>query len=263
MKLTKETLAGRLGEMLTRHSIDAAAREQRNHRIADHVLRSSAAIDQRNFTRVAKSDLARMVEAYDALYFDGACVGLARHYGITFRLSSRMTSAGGKTTRTTYAASRRRQSRIDYEIAISTSLLFQTFREDKRAIRVCGLTCNDRLAAMQRIVEHELVHLAEMLVWIHSDCAAKRFQGIAGRFFGHTEHRHELVTQRERAQTEFNIRLGDWVSFENNGRMLIGRVNRITRRATVLVLSPRGELFSDGRRYERYYVPLQQLRKAR
>jgi hypothetical protein len=40
-----------------------------------------------------------------------------------------------------------------------------------------------------------------------------------------------------------------------------GRVNRITRRATVLVPAPTGELFSDGKRYLRFYVPLEQLKK--
>jgi hypothetical protein len=36
---------------------------------------------------------------------------------------------------------------------------------------------------------------------------------------------------------------------------------RITRRATVLVENPRGEEFTDGRRYLTFYVPLPLLRK--
>ena len=42
----------------------------------------------------------------------------------------------------------------------------------------------------------------------------------------------------------------------------MGRVNRLTKRATVLVEDPEGERFSDGRSYRRYYVPILQLRSA-
>ena len=59
----------------------------------------------------------------------------------------------------------------------------------------------------------------------------------------------------------FDVRVGDHVSFELEGKTYQGRVNRITRRATVLVESHRGEPFSDGRRYLTFYVPLPLLRK--
>lgn len=251
----------RLSDICSAASLSPVDRQAKLLRISDHVVRNSRAIDAPNFTQIARRDLETMVEAYDAEFFDSCCAAAAREHALAFRLSSRMTSAGGKTTRTIYPPMRNRPGRIDYEIALSTTLLFQTFRDDSRPIRVCGLTCGDRLAAMMRIVEHELIHLAEMLVWVHSDCAAKRFQGIANRLFGHTEHRHELVTQRERARTEFNIRLGDRVTFVIAGQKLHGIVNRITRRATVLVANPAGELFSDGQRYVRYYVPLPQLKR--
>jgi hypothetical protein len=120
--------------------------------------------------------------------------------------------------------------------------------------------CEHRLAAMQRIVEHEMIHLCEMLVWIHSDCAASRFQTIAHRMFGHTEHRHELITQHERAARDFKIRLGRRVTFRLNNQNLVGFVNRITSRATVLVPDPKGTRYSDGGHYAKYYVPIDQLR---
>ena len=112
---------------------------------------------------------------------------------------------------------------------------------------------------MQRIVEHELVHLAEMLLWDDSSCAKRRFHGIANRFFGHTEHKHDLITQAERAASKFRLAPGTQVRFRFEGKMLTGTVNRITRRATVLVEDPRGERFADGRLYRRFYVPLEKL----
>jgi hypothetical protein len=99
-----------------------------------------------------------------------------------------------------------------------------------------------------------------MLVWIHSDCAAGRFQAIANRLFGHTEHRHELVTQRERAAKLFDIRVGSRVYFMHEGYPLQGVVNRITRRATVLVESPKGEMYTNNKRYLKYYVPIAGLK---
>jgi hypothetical protein len=68
-------------------------------------------------------------------------------------------------------------------------------------------------------------------------------------------HTHNLITQRERA-AESGIRVGSPVRFRFEGRNLEGRVNRITKRATVLVEDPAGMLYSDGHRYKGYYVPI-------
>ncbi len=73
---------------------------------------------------------------------------------------------------------------------------------------------------MQRVLEHELIHLAEMLVWDDSNCAADKFQSIAHRLFGHTEHKHELVTQHERAAKKFNVRVGTMVLVPTRGQDL-------------------------------------------
>ncbi len=259
---TTRELQKRLHEVLTQRVIAPEERLRMCNRIADYVLLNSKVMEQRNFRSVAQSDLAKMLEAYDEIFFDRSCLELAKLFGMSCRLSSRMTRAGGKTIRTSYPAQYGKPASTHYEIALSSSLLFQTFRDDQRPVRVCGMSCQDRLSAMQRIVEHELIHLSEMLVWIDSDCAKSRFQNITNRLFGHTEHRHELVTQHERAKEEFNIRLGDRVVFRFDNQQRVGRVNRITRRVTVLVESDKGQLFTDGKRYERFYVPLNKLRKV-
>ena len=148
-----------------------------------------------------------------------------------------------------------------FELVLSSTLLFQTFEDSDRPVEVTGRPCRDRLEAMQRVAEHELVHLVEMMIWNEGTCSENRFQSIARRYFGHTDYRHDLITQRERALMKFSIRLGDTVHFFHDGHQLTGRVNRITRRATILVPSKKGELFNDGRRYQRYYVPLENLTK--
>ncbi len=235
-------------------------RHEYQQAIGERILRSSRVMTVRNFQRIAREDLQRMAEAYDEIFFQGLCLPLASSYGLSFRLSSRMTRAGGKTTRTIQRSILGGASSTHYEIALSTSLLFQSFRRPNDTIRVCGYVCHDRLTAMQRVVEHELIHLGEMLAWINSDCSAGRFQSIARNMFGHTEHRHELTTQQERAAKEFNIRTGSRVAFRFDGKAMTGIVNRITRRATILVESPNGARYKDGKRYLKYYVPIQHLR---
>ncbi len=230
--------------------------------IGDTVLARSKVLKNRNFDLIGTEDLVRMAELYDELFFDGLCLGLARRDGLSFRWSRRMTSAGGKTTRTIRRSSPLGFRKTHYEIALSSPLLFQTFQADSKEARVCGRICHNRLEAMQRILEHEMIHLIEMLVWIDSNCAANRFQGISHRLFAHTEHRHELVTQRERASKSFNIRLGDVVEFRVDNVRHLGRVNRITRRATVLVEDPKGVLYTDGRRYRKFYVPIASLKRC-
>ena len=140
-------------------------------------------------------------------------------------------------------------------------MLFDGFGEQDREITVCGLPCANRLEALQRIFEHEMVHLIEQLCWQNSNCSAPRFQDIAHRHFLHRAHTHQLITRRERA-AQSGIRVGSRVTFEFEGSRSTGRVNRLTKRATVLVEDAEGERFSDGGRYRRYYVPIVHLRLA-
>jgi hypothetical protein len=142
---------------------------------------------------------------------------------------------------------------------VATSILFDGFADDDRDVTACGLPCRTRLEALQRIFEHELVHLAEWLCWGESHCGRPRFQGIAKRLFLHRAHTHQLITRSERAARD-GIIVGSRVAFAFRGRPLTGRVNRITKRATVLVEDARAPRWSDGRRYARYYVPLGRLR---
>ena len=98
-----------------------------------------------------------------------------------------------------------------------------------------------------------------MLCFATSSCAQRQFQGIARRFFGHTDYQHQLITQDERAARRFGVVVGSPVEFKFEGKVYQGAFNRITRRATVLVRDRKGQLFDDGVRYAKFYVPLEQL----
>ena len=229
--------------------------------IHEQTLMLSRSIESPNFSRVSKEDVARLIHLYDERFFGGKILPLASAEGIQFGLSSRMTRIAGKLV-TNYPEGTH-SGRRTFELVLSSTLLFQTFEDVSRPVEVTGRLCNDRLEAMQRIAEHEFVHLIEMLIWNDGNCNEARFQSIALRYFDHTDYRHDLITQRERAALKFDVRVGDHVRFPHDGRYLVGRVNRITRRATVLVPSASGEKFNDGERYLRFYVPLEKLREVK
>jgi hypothetical protein len=238
----------------------------RARRIYETMLDQSAQIRTGNFTVIGSDDLERMFGLYDREFFRGLLGEMLledRAHPMAFRLSRRLTRAAGQTMRQVrrVPVTGTMTERVDYEISVSTTLLFSTFQNVEREVIVGGLACHDRLEALQRIFEHELLHLAEFLGWGRSSCSAENFHALSRRIFAHEGVSHDLVTPREQAAIAFDVRVGDHVSFELEGKLYKGRVNRITRRATVLVESHRGEPFSDGRRYLTFYVPLPLLRK--
>ncbi len=225
--------------------------------IYDTLLKESPYLDDGNFTRFHSTDLERLFTEYDHCFFSALIRPTLGNTPLRFRLSKRMTRAGGKMA--THARLNRPNS-TSYEISVATTLLFQCFADDDhRPITVTGIICQDRLEALQRVMEHELVHLLEMLLWTQSSCSASRFQSIALRFFGHRGHTHELITPRERALVKFGIKPGDHVRFLLDGVHHTGIVNRITKRATVLVRNSRGRPYADGHRYSTFYVPVELL----
>ena len=225
------------------------------------MLEESPYIRRPNFSRLHSQDLERMFYLYDEHFFDRLASKSLQGSPLSVRVSKRMTSAGGKTTRTERLV--RGQVKRDFEIAVSGVLLFQSFQADDRPITVTGSQCHNRLEAMQRVMEHEMVHLIEMLVWYDSNCAADRFQSIANRFFSHSEHGHRLITPRERAMKDFGIKPGDKVVFSLDGHRYNGFVNRINKRATVLVEdNKKGQSYSDGKKYSKFYVPVRLLRRV-
>jgi len=237
-------------------SLDAEAISVRTAQIHANVLSRSKYIHAPNFTRIHPDDLALLFAEYDGRFFDGHVQQTLGTIPLYFRLSKRMTSSGGKTSRFVDRSSGRQW----FEISASTTMLFGGFTdEDHRPITTSGILCRDRLDALQRVMEHEIVHLVEILLWNKSRCSQPRFHSITRRFFGHTENKHNLITPKERAFVKFGIRPGVRVRFRFEGIEHTGIVNRISKRATVLVEDGAGRRYSDGRHYAKFYVPVQML----
>ncbi len=255
-----------LPQLVQNLNLEPAVIQRRRCNIASHVMRESSSLRDINFTTVNTRDLFELFCCYDEHFFEGRLTPIfeSKNCQLNFRLSSRMTSTGGMTTYRRRAKSRlsvnRRVIDRQFEIAVSSTLLFNTDFQ-ARQVKVGGLVTEHRLDALQRIFEHELVHLLEMVLWEDSSCARRRFKGIVNRLFGHVESHHQMLTPSESARAEMGIAIGDRVSFHHRGRLMTGFVNGINRRATILVPDKsKGELFDDNRRYQRYYVPLQRLK---
>ena len=234
--------------------------------VSEHLVANSSHISSPNFSQISDGDLGTLFQLIDELYLEG---WLTRAYEIVaanplaFRLSTRMTRSGGTTT---MFRSGGRNPKLEFEIAIATTPLFETFSSksngDNLPCVVGGVQCHNRVEALQRIMEHEMIHLTEMLLTGDSNCSAHPFKGIVRRLFGHTESNHQLLTPSDIARRQLGIRAGDQVVFSHRGKQVQGTVNRITKRATVLVPDPSGTTYSDGKKYATFYVPLRRLRKA-
>jgi len=248
-------MAGNLLHIVESTTFSAEEIARRTAQIHATVLSRSKYIDVPNFTRIHTTDLGLLFAEYDQGFFAGQIKETLGTTPLYFRLSRRMTSSGGKT-----ACRADRSGRRWYEVGVSTAILFECFNgEDHRPITASGITCHDRLEALQRVLEHELVHLIEMLLWSKSSCSQSRFHSITLRFFGHTENKHLLITPREKALVKFGIRPGMTVRVRFDGVEHTGIVNRISRRATVLIEHSGGQRYSDGKHYMKFYVPVQLL----
>lgn len=210
---------------------------------------------------VATDDLSLLFREIDTAAFGGlvTAVLVQRQTPLLFRFGKRMTSSAGSTTR--HGAEFPAQA-DRYEIAISPRMLFQTFQLAPSAV-VCGRECHDMCEALQRVMEHEVLHLIEMLLWGTSSCKRPRFRRFANHLFGHLTSSHRLITPRQFAADVYAIQVGDSVEFDFDGRSYQGIVNRITRRATILVADQQGVRYSNGERYRKFYVPLSALRRPK
>jgi len=252
-----EKLAGIIGQK----KIDRSRIIEFQQDAALHLLRTSRHIKEPNFASISDQDLGILFHFIDETFFEGTVASLCEKIScrpLRFRLSTRMTSTGGTTT---MRRKKGESGQKHFEIAVATTPLFETFKLETQTT-VGGLPCHSRLEALQRIMEHEMVHLIEMLLWENSSCQKKPFKHIVQRFFRHAESNHRMLTPKDIAYQTKGLKPGDTVSFVARDTLYHGVVNRIAKRATVLVPSPDGRPFSDGQRYLKYYVPLHFLQRT-
>lgn len=229
--------------------------KKKSRKIYRQILVKSKNFDCGNFKAIGTEDLANLFELYD-LYFFNRFFHNNYKEKISFRLSRRMTRAAGRIAYTKHDGT--------YTISLSTTLISQTFHDVKRKVTVNGIVCHDRLEATMRVLEHEIIHLLEWVLFGETSCSKPRFRSLSRNIFGHTDVTHQLVTQAERAHKRFNLQVGTEVVFEYDGKTYRGVISRITKRATVMVRDSDGH-FQDfhGNLYSKYYIPLQHLSRSK
>lgn len=251
------TLAGDVGGLLSELPSEQE-RGRRDASVRRAVFERSADIRAPQFDRISTDDLIRLFDLYDAGSFRALLSRLplrSEPRRPVFRLSRRMTKSAGATRRRLHPPDECfAEGRAEFEISISTLLLWECFRTGSEPVYACGIACHDRLAVLQRVFEHELVHLFEWQATGTSSCRAAPFKALAAALFGHTESTHSI---RRTTPTP----PGTHVRFTHKGVVREGIVNRITRRATVLVPHPCGEPYADGNRYQKFYVPVHLLER--
>ncbi|NMD42256.1 MAG: SprT family zinc-dependent metalloprotease [Firmicutes bacterium] len=224
------------------------------------LLQRSSRITDGCISIIHQSDLALLFELYDQIFFHRY---FRDHFRgkISFSLSSQMTKSAGKLLyRKDLPALSPGEER--YELRISALLLF-SYGSLERDKVVNGITTRDSLEALQLVFEHELIHLIELRRFKKSSCSQARFQTLAFNIFGHTGSTHQLPAIAEIGRERYGLAVGDWVSFQFEGERLSGVINRITKRATVMVPHKSGD-FQDqeGKRYRKYYIALSLLEKS-
>ncbi|HEY0007571.1 MAG TPA: hypothetical protein VGB55_02510, partial [Tepidisphaeraceae bacterium] len=187
--------------------------------IRETMLQQSRGIQTPNFARCHDADLRLLLNLYDAHCFAGQLhFRLSRgHCGsVALRYSNRLRSAGGKTIR------QRTADGAQYAIEIASRVLMCNFVRPGDSVVICGLPCGDRLDALMRVMEHELIHLAEFLFDGNSRCSAKPFRAAAAALFGHVAHQHAMITPRQRVLAATHIRPGNRVRFNHDQSPLLG-----------------------------------------
>ena len=124
--------------------------EDRVTRIYEATLAQSRQIREGNFTLIGTDDLERLFVWYDSEFFRGRLGEMIledKAHPIAFRLSRRLVRAAGQTIRQVRRIPQdgKLTVKVDYEITVSTTLLYNTFQNVERTVTVGGLVCRDRL----------------------------------------------------------------------------------------------------------------------
>ena len=113
-----------LHEFVNSGKVAKEAISTRARQIYEVVLSTSPYLTTGNFKSFHPDDLGLLFREYDQRFLDGHCREELGDHVLRFRISKRMTKAAGSATR---YKPRRGPGRPHYEIAVSSTLLFQCF----------------------------------------------------------------------------------------------------------------------------------------
>ncbi|MGN0774519.1 MAG: hypothetical protein ACI4MP_12110 [Candidatus Ventricola sp.] len=200
---------------------------------------------------IGEEALGSMLRLYDDIFLDGCLSRAMRCLHVT--LSPRLTSSAGKFLCTRGAFKQIKSA----EIRMSGDFLT---RLDEGPFQLNGLSVATPQEAFLVVFEHELCHALETALYGQTGHSS-RFLWLAKGLFGHTATRHSLPTRRQEAARD-GLFVGSRVCFSFKGSTVIGVVTYIGKQATVMAPDSRGEYRDQrGRRYAKYRVPLERLKR--
>jgi hypothetical protein len=218
--------------ILEQQAIDPGDRAARLERVRASVHRAVLGTTP----NLTAEDYQTLVLAYDREFFAASFSELLRNGVVDVRVSTRIASPGQ-----TAVLRHRGEQGCKYRLLVNPMFVAGAFGQGLSAPTVAGLVCSDELDLACRILEHELVHLAEFHVWNNSSCHRKRFQGIAFRLFGHLGKGHQLVDVRRRRIADRGLEVDGTVIFRDKKTLRRGLVVSIGPRIIVEVTDAPGE----------------------
>lgn len=210
-----------------------------------------------NIQCMSNDDLKTLFKLYDKEFFNNYFSEKFKGK-LTFSLSTRMTSAAGKTI---YNKKIKLLNEVEeaYEIRMGIKFFFQYYKVERDKI-VSGIKTKDSLEAFQIVFEHELCHLIELHLYKESSCKKQRFKTMVNNIFAHTDVVHQLPSQKEIISQEYGLKIGQKVSFVSQGTKYNGFIYKINKRATVMVEDNKGTYRDEkANKYSKWYVQFANL----
>lgn len=230
--------------------------EKRNT-IRNKFITKSKNVKTGNIQCMSNEDLKILFDLYDEEFFQSH---FSRSFkgSLTFSLSTRMTSAAGKTI---YSRKLKllQEAEENYEIRMGIKFFFQYYKVARDKI-VSGINTVDSLEAFQIVFEHELCHLMELHFFSESSCKKPRFKKMVNNIFAHTEVYHQLPRPQEIISERYGLKIGQKIGFVSEGKKYSGFIHKMNKRATVMVNDKKGTYRDrDGNTYSKWYVQFEQL----
>ncbi|MGH4121760.1 MAG: hypothetical protein ACREV6_02285 [Clostridium sp.] len=225
--------------------------------IRNKFLAKSENVNTGYIKSMSNQDMRILFHLYDEEIF---CNYFSENFkeSITFSLSTRMTTAAGKTI---YIRKIKllQETEKTYEIRMGIKFFFQYYKVERDKI-VSGINTVDSLEAFQIVFEHELCHLMEFHLYGESSCKKRRFKIMVNNIFAHTDVHHQLPSQQEIISADYGFKIGQKVDFARDNKKYSGFIYKINKRATVMVVDKKGT-YKDGQgnTYSKWYVNFGQL----
>lgn len=225
--------------------------------IRNKFIAESENVNTGNIQSMSNQDVKILFHLYDEEFFKDHFRDNFKE-SITFSLSTRMTSAAGKTI---YSRKIKllQETEKTYEIRMGIKFFFQYYKVERDKI-VSGINTKDSLEAFQIVFEHELCHLMEFHLYNESSCNKRRFKTMVNNIFAHTEVHHQLPSQKEIISVDYGFKIGQKVCFHRGNKKYSGFIYKINKRATVMVKDTKGTYKDgEGTKYSKWYVSFGQL----